>query len=259
MTPRILIVGSTYVYDAAMVELTKLWARVTTHLNPGIDIVLIDPASPFDPSEFLGWDKLNTDDGSVKVEVPPGCINPMNPRVGASREIYRFSDNIGHLSRGGEDGAGRCFCKAFELAAAGGYDYLAFCEADILFFRPFAPIIQRMANSGTKVAALPMSQYNFPEFGVSFYDMKFAKEFDLPGKYDWKKSQPWPIPEIRLMNLLQDYLMLLPLYGMRNDQNLLTVENLANCYPYAPIAWLTHCQSFDLYLRAIVLNNIQLS
>lgn len=250
MTPRILIVGSTYVYDQAMVELTKLWSRVTTHLNPGIDIVLIDPASPFEPSGFLGW-TVFSDERNVAFPID----NPSETK----RWVYRFSENIGHLSRGGEDGAGRCFCKAFELAAAGGYDYLAFCEADILFFRPFTPIIQRMANSGTKVAALPMSQYNFPEFGVSFYDMKWAKDFDLPGKYDWKKSQPWPIPEVRLMNLLQDYLMLLPLYGMRNDQNLLTVENLANCYPYAPIAWLTHCQSFDLYFRAIVLNNIQLS
>lgn len=241
--PRVLIVGSTYVYDENMVQLTTLWSRVTQYLNPDVDIILIDPASPFEPTQFLKWPLI--DDGHWNDK-------PI-------RAVYRFPDNVGHLSRGGQDGSGRCFCKAFELAEQGGYDCMVFIEADILFFRPVMPIVNRMANNGTKVAALPMSQYNFPEFGVSFYDVKWAKDFDLVGKYNWEKTQPWPIPEIRLMNLLQDWLMLLPLYGMRNDQNQLTVENLANCYPYGPISWLTHSQDFNLYLRAIVLNNIQLS
>lgn len=240
--PRILIAGSAYIDNEGLRELCKLWSRVVTYLDPHADVVIIDSASPFEPKNFLSWQDSS--------EFPP-IKGPMHC-------VYRFDDNIGHLSRGGEDGAGRTYCKAFELAIDGLYDYLAFIETDIIFMRPVAEIIGRMARNGIKAAAVPNFQYQFPEFGVSFFDVKWAKEFDFVGKYNWKSSQPWPIPEVRLMNLLKDYLALFPLYGIRIDQTGITPESLSNAFPYFPPAWVTHASDLNLYTRAIMLNGIQL-
>jgi hypothetical protein len=243
--PRILVAGSAYIHNEGLRELCRLWTRVVTHLDPNVDIVIIDSVSPFEPAVFLEWPCIVEGDG-----IPP-VKNP-------GKWIYRFNDNIGHLSRGGEDGAGRTFCKSIELGIAGGYDYVAIIETDLLFLRSVTDICQRMQRSGTQIVACPNKQYDFPEFGACFIDTKWARDFDLIGKYNWKKSQPWPIPEIRLMNIVQDYLMLLPIYGMRVDQMPITAVNLANYFPYSPPAWITHAEDFQIYLKAITMNNINL-
>lgn len=243
--PRILIAGSAYIHNEGLRELCRLWTRVVSHLDPQVDVVVIDSVSPFEPAVFLDWE----------------CVEERNfnsSGIWPRNWVYRFQDNIGHLSRGGEDGAGRTFCKSIELGIAGGYDYVAVIETDLIFLRSVTDICKRMQRSGTQIAAAPNAQYAFPEFGACFIDCKWAKEFDLIGKYNWKKSQPWPIPEIRLMNIVQDYLMLLPIYGMRIDQTGVTAVSLPNYYPYYPPAWITHAEDFQIYLKAIMLNNITL-
>jgi hypothetical protein len=224
-------------------ELCRLWTRVVSHLDPQVDVVIIDSVSPFEPAVFLDWPQYNEGEKLL---------------IDNQHWVYRFQDNIGHLSRGGEDGAGRTFCKSIELGIQGGYDYVAVIETDLIFLRSVTDICKRMQRSGTQIAAAPNAQYAFPEFGACFIDCKWAKEFDLIGKYNWKKSQPWPIPEIRLMNIVQDYLMLLPIYGMRIDQTGVTAVSLPNYYPYYPPAWITHAEDFQIYLKAIMLNNITL-
>lgn len=248
--PRILIAGSAYIHNEGLRELCRLWARVVNHLDPNVDVVIIDSVSPFEPAVFLDWPVIHEITGSNKW-ISDEWRN-------GHKWVYRFAENIGHLSRGGEDGAGRTFCKSIELGIEGGYDYVAVIETDLIFLRSVTEICKRMQRSGTQMAAMPQIQYCFPEFGVCFIDLKWAKEFDLVGKYNWKRSQPWPIPEIRLMNIVQDYLMLLPIWGMRNDQKQMNEVNMANFWPYAPIAWLTHAEDFRLYLRALTLNNISL-
>lgn len=244
INPKILIAGSAYIDNEGLRELCKLWTRVVSYLDPHTDVVIIDSCSPYEPGAFLKW---------------PVQADESNDGILGGQWIYRFPDNIGHLSRGGEDGAGRTFCKSMELAIVGQYDYVAVIETDLIFLRSVSEVVNRMHRNGIKAAALSNPQYNFPEFGATFFDVKWLKDFGLVEKYNWKHSQPWPIPEIRIMNLLEDYLMLFPLYGMRNDQNALTEHNMANMFPYGPIAWLTHCRDFSLYLRAITLNNIRLS
>lgn len=250
MTQKTLIAGSAYIDTEPLRELCKLWSRVVTHLDPNCDVVIIDSASPFEPSAFLDWPVVNED----AITSAANDAAQDRPR----RVVYRFADNIGHLSRGGEDGGGRTYCKAVELAINGGYDWLVFIETDLLFYRSVSQIVQSLAQNGTKIAALPNQQYQFPEFGVSFINVAWAKEFNFIKKYNWKGSQPWPIPEVRLMNLLKDYLVLLPLYGMRIDQTGVTAETLPNYFPYFSPSWLTHAPNLDIYMRGIMLSNIQL-
>jgi hypothetical protein len=246
--PRILVAGSAYIHNEGLRELCKLWTRVVSHLDPNVDVVIIDSVSPFEPAVFLDWPVFNEVDG-----LPKTSILPL-----PSRYVYKFKENLGHLSRGGEDGAGRTFCKSIELGIEGGYDYVAVIETDLIFLRSVTDICKRMQRTGAQMTACPNAQYAFPEFGACFIDCKWAREFGLIEKYNWKKSQPWPIPEIRLMNIVQDYLMLLPIYGMRVDQMPITPINFANYWPYAPPAWVTHAEDFQIYLKAITMNNITL-
>lgn len=244
--PRILVAGSAYIHSEGLRELCKLWTRVVQHLDPNVDVVIIDSVSPFEPAVFLDWPIFHEGD------------NYYHDLPESKRWIYRFGENLGHLSRGGEDGAGRTFCKSIQLGIDLGYDYVAVIETDLIFLRSITDICKRMRRSGTQMAAAPNAQYQFPEFGACFIDCKWAKEFDLIGKYNWKKSQPWPIPEIRLMNIVQEYLMLLPVYGIRVDQTGITAISLQNYFPYYPPAWITHAEDFQIYLKAIMLNNITL-
>jgi hypothetical protein len=244
--PRILVAGSAYVHDEGLRELCKLWSRVVQHLDPNVDIVIIDSVSPFEPAVFLEW--------PVTIE---GYDDYRDVR-GHQKWIYRFKENIGHLSRGGQDGAGRTFCKSIELGIEGGYDYVAIIETDLIFLRSITDICKRLQRTGTPIAAVGNQQYQFPEFGVCFVDCSWAKEFDFVGKYNWLSSQPWPIPEIRIMNIVQDYLMLLPIYGIRVDQTGLTAQTIQNYFPYFAPAWVTHAQSLDVYFKAIMMNNLTL-
>ena len=217
--PRILVAGSAYVHSEGLRELCKLWTRVVSHLDPAVDVVIIDSVSPFEPAVFLGWDAVGENEyGEYRKEI-------VAPGAPPDRWIYRFNENLGHLSRGGEDGAGRTFCKSIELGIEGGYDYVAVIETDLIFLRSITDICKRMRRTGSQIMAMPQLQYCFPEFGACFIDCRWAKEFDLIKKYNWKGSQPWPIPEIRLMNIVQDYLTLAPIWGMRNDQKQLNVVN----------------------------------
>lgn len=246
--PRILVAGSAYIHDEGLRELCKLWSRVIQHLDPNVDIVIIDSVSPFEPAVFLEWPVIEegpTDKDWINASPDGRCV-------------YRFKENIGHLSRGGQDGAGRTFCKSIELGIGGGYDYVVIIETDLIFLRSVTEICQRLQRSGTQIAAVGNAQYQFPEFGVCFIDCRWAKEFDITGKYNWLSSQPWPIPEIRLMNIVQDWLMLLPVYGIRIDQTGLTAQTLQNAFPYYPPAWVTHAQSLDVYMKAIMLNGLTL-
>ncbi len=248
--PRILVAGSAYIHDEGLRELCKLWSRVVQHLDPSVDIVVIDSVSPFEPAVFLDW---------PCVQEGPAAFGVSDYRASKTQKwVYRFNENIGHLSRGGQDGAGRTFCKSIELGIEGDYDYVVIIETDLIFLRSITDICLRMGRNGTKIAALPQSQYNFPEFGVCFVNCNWAKDFQFVEKYDWVRATPWPIPEIRIMNIVKDYLMLLPLYGIRNDQGFVTADNMANIFPYGPIAWLTHANSINHYLKAITLNNIHL-
>jgi hypothetical protein len=64
-------------------------------LNPDIDTILIDCASPFDPRVFI-----------------------------KDIEVFRFADNVGAINKGGKDGAGRSITKGMEIAVERGYDYV---------------------------------------------------------------------------------------------------------------------------------------
>jgi hypothetical protein len=230
MSQSILVYGGTCIQDEANRRLVELWGKNVTQLNPNIDVVVFDSASPFDPAQVLP----------------------------AFTKLVEFGDNPGHLTQGGKDGAGRTFCAGIEMAIEDGYDYAVHWETDTLFVLSIHAIVAKMHRAGVKVAALPQPQYQFPEWGVSFFNVTHMKDIDFVGKYDWEHYPSQQIPEVRIANMLADDLFLLPCSGGRNDQNQYNVANLAGCFPYGPPSWITHCKDFNVYLEFLRINGVTL-
>lgn len=211
-------------------DTVRLWARVVQHLNPGIDVVLFDTQSVFDPALFL----------------PPGI------------EIIRYPDNPGHLAQGGRDGAGRTFIDGILLGHQRGYDYVVHLESDMLLAKPVMPIVEKMHRVGVKAACPRLDRYQFLEWGITFLNVEHMIETKFPERYDWESAPPVPIPEWRIEQLLADDLFILPLRGMRNDGNWVNSLTLPNHYPYQPPDFITHCSEFGVYHRFLDINGIDI-
>lgn len=255
--PKILIVATSYLGDTAQKygpRLVTLWARLIDWLNPDCDVVIVDSASPEDPGEFL------RPLGYTTVPVKSWTETMFVPR---HRTVLRLPDNIGHLNVTGVDGWGRALSCGLRQAIEHRYDYVAYMDVDVLFARPVRQIVDKMHRFGV-LAACPMDmRYNFLENGLMFLSVAYLKESDFVGRYDWESRSgqaltPMTIPERAFETLLEDVIFTLPLRGMRNDQDLLTVNNIAFSFPYGGPDYLTHCKDFGLYERFLELNGIAL-
>jgi len=219
---KILVAGTSFVPNEQTRELVTLWHRVFRHLNPDEDFILIDAGGPFDPRAFL----------------PSGT------------NIFRFDENVGAITQGGKDGAGRGCAKAIELAIAGGYDYVAVYETDFILAHALRPIFERMHRAGVKVASPGLAApYYFIEWGVLFLNVRYAQAIKFVERYDWVNTPRWPLVEMRLEKMFGDDLFLLPFRGLRNEHNQVNVANIANAFPYGPPDWLTHCADMNVYAR----------
>lgn len=228
---KVLVFGTSYVADETRRSLVQIWLKLVKR-NTGVDILIVDSCSPFNPSSFLPSDTF----------------------------VFRFDDNIGAISRGQRDGAGRAFCKGLENAIDAGYDYAVHYESDFLFAPPIMPIIEQMAKAGVKVVSPGLANpYHFLEWGISFFDVKWVKETGFIQKYDWEHAPTWPIAEIRMEKLIGDDLFVIPFRGIRNEQNIVNVASLSNSFPYSPPDWISHCDDFNVYLQFLNINGIVLA
>ena len=227
---RILIYSGTHVQTEENRDIVRLWGRLTTALNPDIDIVVFDSCSPFDPARFL----------------PP------------SIEIVRFKTNPGHLSQGGGDGAGRTFCEGIHYAHTHGYDYCVHLESDMLLAKPIAPLIEKMSRDGVMAAACYLPQYQFFEFGICAFDVHRMIANDFIGRYDWQSAPKWPIPERRIGDLLENELWIIPWHGTRNDQHQINPHTFSLAFPYSAPTWITHV-SMPVALKFLELNGIEVA
>jgi hypothetical protein len=219
---RILIFGTTYVDTPAKQKLARQWRDLHRRINKPIELMLVDSASPMLP-------ELHNVD------------------------IHRLPDNIGHLSRGGRDGWGRAFCFGLEYAIEHGYDYVCHVEGDSLCRINFKTICARMMMRGI-VARAPhvmgtrKSEPGWLETGLMVFDVRFLKEIDLVGRYDWEdgKSKKYPnTPERMLGGLLNGFVEITPWRSQRDDVGQLTVNNV---WGYD---WISHTKPeiYDAYFQ----------
>ena len=236
---RTLILGTAYISAAQegaqnyAAKVVNLWARLTRHLNPGTDILIVDSASPTDVSE---------------VTYPVDLT------------VLQLGDNIGHINVSNKDGWGRAFCAGVDEAIAKGYDYIAYCDVDIVNSLPVGPIIEKMDRCGVRVACPMDTQYAFLENGLMFLSVAYLRDSNFVSRYNWpsrvRSSDPMDIPEMVFEKLMADELFTLPIRTYRDDQGVLTAHNLEHLFPYGLDA-LTHTK-FEVYQRFLELKGIKL-
>lgn len=209
MAGRTLIFGTSYVANQEQAYVFELWRNLARTLNPGMEIFVVDSASPCLPD--LSFDHLFV--------------------------AERFQDNIGHQSRGEGDGWGRAWSWGLSYAARHEFDWAVHIECDLLFAYPVAEIIAKLERADVKIAAPIASPYQMMETALMFMNVNKIKELDLVKRYDWKNGKG--VPEARVQRIVQEDLFFLPLYGCRDDAKQLTPANLKEAFPNG-VSWLTH-------------------
>jgi len=231
-----LLFGTCYVADEAMRDLVIRWSILNRRLNPGLDILLVDSNSPFDPRHFL----------------------PTKAPLHANVVVRRFVDNIGHLSRGGADGWGRAFCAGIEFAIQSGYSHIVYIDADMLFARPVMPILEKMERTGVEIACPFDGMYGFVENGIVFASVAYLASIDFIGRYDWPNS-PKPetfdaLPERRFEKIVEAELFTLPLWGLRDDHSRIQFGSS----DLDRLSYLTHCRDARVYDAFLAAHGIEL-
>ncbi|MBZ9705379.1 methyltransferase domain-containing protein [Mesorhizobium sp. ESP7-2] len=221
--PRVLVFGTTYVDTADKQKLVGQWQDLHRRVNDwSVDLLLVDSASPL---PFAGEDTLK----------------------------YTFSDNVGHLARGGKDGWGRAFSKGLEMAIDGQYDYVVHIEGDSLLKQPVLPIVRQMMASGVEVASVPVAgtkrqETGWAETGLMFFSVDYLWQSKFIEKYDWWNRKARPFPEQAVFDILGDDLTMLDLKAERGDRNQINADNVA------ALDWVTHAdqQVFDAFVASTV-------
>lgn len=209
---RVLIFGTTYCDTAEKEQLTRTWGTLHHALNPECDQLLVDSASP-----------VPVRDDSFAV-------------------VRQLGDNIGHLSRGGQDGWGRAFCTGLHHAIDECYDYAVHIEGDSLCRLDVMKICEQMRDSGGVAWSAPVCgtrrvEKGWVETGLMFLDVEYVDESRLVGRYNWRDgaSKKYPhTPEIVLHDLFGEELEMQNWSVTRDDQRTLTVDNVVQ------YDWITH-------------------
>jgi hypothetical protein len=217
------IFGTSYIRDERRRAIVKLWLELAVRLNPGFPLMIVDSNSP--------------------VPVP----------TEHDVEIIAFSENIGHLAAGGQDGWGRAFTRGLQWAIDGSLDYVVGLDTDILFSRPVGPIFDMMRREDRKVCMPVGDTYSWPENGLFFAEVAWLQESRFIERYCWLNMTPTMIPEWHCKDICGTDLHTLPLRGRRNDNGAVTAENLSRLYPTG-CDWITHCVNTEPYRTFLDMN-----
>ncbi len=207
-----LIFGTVYCDTEEKLRLACQWDKLHEAVNPGCDLLLVDSDSPY---------------------LVPGV-----------HDTLQLGDNIGHLGRNGRDGWGRAFCAGLQYAIDRDYDYVAHVEGDSLFRLPVEKFCEFMEEHQLHTFVCAVNGTKFKEFqwvetGIMFFSTQYISDSNFIERYDWRdgKSKKYPhTPEAVVYEMLdQDgAINVAPIRCMRDDQKVLTVDNVRN------YDWISH-------------------
>lgn len=217
--PRVLIYGTIFVDSQPRQKLCEQWLTLHRHLNHDCDLLLVDSKSPL-PLTSSGF------------EWP------------ANAKVWDFGDNIGHLSRSGQDGWGRAFCRGLEIACLEKYDYAVHIEGDSLLRRPVRPLIEEMVRQGkqaasTDVVGTERIMRGWVETGLVILDIPWVKKRGVVAAYDWRARTVKPTPEVWLGGIIAENMWKMPLKAWRGDKNQINHNNVLSL----DLDWITHCHN----------------
>lgn len=223
-------------------------------LNPDIDYLLIDNASPIDPLPWLpgAW-------GDLGVCLPAGTEKLGRVPVTASRRaLLRFPDSLGHFNtdRGREpppmDGPGRAIMTGLQIAYAYGYERVVHQGIDTLCAVSYDSLFDRMSQP---TACLPDTPAGYPEWDIwPIKDLRWLIDFQFIEKYAWPTQKPdWlggVIGERQYAEILNGHYDVIPLRGCRGDMAGIDANNMREKFPDG-IDWATHVSpdGFRLFLE----------
>ena len=242
-------------------EQGRLWAtclKLVRRLNPGIDILVIDNASPLDPFQFV--DRIGWDFQQLR---PIGEVSaPSIPKPSAlpGQSMVRFAESLGHFFHGhtfgGEvrDGPGRAMTLALSMAMREGFDRAAYIEADALYRHPLSWGFDRMT---APVACQPETTYGYLDWHVWWIkDLPWFEQFRFLEKYDWanRKGEAGgePVAENVYRDILWPHVEPLPVTGVRGETIALGAADIERHFP-AGMDLITHV-TIDTFARWLEIN-----
>lgn len=216
---RTLLFQSVHLQNDAEARLFDVACTLLRRLNPGMDLLLVDNASPIAPASIVrdaAILDLQHDDGSAVLREPV--------------TICRFPDAIGHLSKGGQrDGPGRALCAGVRIAIDNGYDRLFYQEQDALCGLPAEWFFARMHKP--VACQQRCKRHKWLDWNVWPSMVRYLKDADFIGNYNWHARNPETFEEAERWNerFFGDQLQVIPVRGERWEGDL-TVEQFRETY-----------------------------
>lgn len=235
---KTLIFGGVHITNERAGNLMRTALALAEKLNPGVDFLLVDNGSPLDPRKFL--DESWNDTG---FSLRDGLI----PTIGKGKTICRFTDSIGHFFWDADrdpppkDGPGRGIMTALQVAMKSGYDRAVYMEPDCLFARPIEDGFKQMTKP---IGFLPRTPWGYLDNQVWWFaDLKWLKEYDYVGKYDWPNRvgdrRGEPPGEVIHEQISGDHFDVLPFKGCRTSQVPVKAHNIRHAFPDG-VDFITH-------------------
>jgi len=218
---RVLIFGTVHVDTIEKQFLVEQWDELHSELNPDCELMLIDA------------------NNSVRESLDNSIV-------------YSFPDNIGHLSRGGQDGWGRAFCFGIHYAIENGFDYAVHIEGDSLCRLDVMRECLEMRQTNTLVAGVPVRgtkkcEKDWIESGLVFMDTRFLSAIEFIERYDWPnfsvKKYPHT-PEWWLHDIFGDKFKTMHWKTIRDDCDKLNEATVSQYH------WITHTKTsiYDAFM-----------
>lgn len=220
-------------------RLLRTCVTLIDRLNPGLDYLLIDNASPIDPVAWLpgAWD----DFGVCLGDHSHPHLKPLG------RTIMRFPDAIGHFHHNKlddtppRDGPGRSNMTSLKIAYQSGYQRSVYQETDCLFVRPYE---EGFGQLTLKVGCQDKPPQGYLDWNIRYHaDLPWLRDFQFVEKYDWPNRvgdfRGEPVGEIIYADILGEHLQVLPMRGCRAGMAGVTADNLRERFPDG-MEWITH-------------------
>lgn len=209
---RVLIFGTTFAESEDKSYMASMWGLTHERLNPDCDLLLVDSASPCKIEELCA-------------------------------PVFQLGNNIGHLSKGGQDGWGRAFCTGLNYAMERGYDYVAHIEGDSLCSLDVMRVCQTMYTHNLAVVSVPVRgtkhfEKDWVETGLMLFNVDYVEGKEIVKQYNWRDGayKQYPqTPEFWLYKIFgADLHMQKTWHTIRDDKKILTVDNVHD------FDWITH-------------------
>lgn len=181
---RLLVVCPNFIGGAGDIAMVDLWRWAMSRFNPKTDWLMIFDG-PMPPGREMGGltvaPQMLADDDAITLRPP--------------HTVACYATNIGHLHATGRDGWGRSLSAGLKAALAGGYDWVAHVEADMLIRADLASVVAHIVGRNGRWGAPRCRPWGFIESGLFVVSTRHLAASRFLERYDWRKTPFLPHQE----------------------------------------------------------------